>query len=107
MEIVVNCRADRLSPLCVQYVFKSEAHCFRTAHEELAKGMTFDLKSNEQAAVRNVLKVCHHSMFHSLTEYTQINERYFKVQIDQNIKVVLLLVFLLELMTQINIWGLW
>lgn len=42
----------------MQYVFKSEAHGFRTVHEELAKGMTFDLKSNEQAAVRNVLKVC-------------------------------------------------
>lgn len=43
---------------CLQYVFKSEAHGFRTVHEELAKGMTFDLKSNEQAAVRNILKVC-------------------------------------------------
>lgn len=42
----------------VQYVFKSEAHGFRTVHEELAKGMTFDLKSNEQPAVKNVLKVC-------------------------------------------------
>lgn len=45
-----------------QYVFKSEDHGFRTVHEELAKGMTFDLKSNEQAAVRNVLKVCLHSL---------------------------------------------
>lgn len=41
----------------MQYVFKSEAHGFRTVHEELAKGMTFDLKSNEHSAVRNVLKV--------------------------------------------------
>lgn len=40
-----------------QYVFKAEAHGFRTVHEELAKGMTFDLKSNEHSAVRNVLKV--------------------------------------------------
>jgi len=38
-------------------VFRSEAHGFRTVHEELAKGMTFDLKSNEQTAVKNVLKV--------------------------------------------------
>uniref|UniRef100_A0A669DBZ7 Dedicator of cytokinesis 10 n=1 Tax=Oreochromis niloticus TaxID=8128 RepID=A0A669DBZ7_ORENI len=29
------------------YVFKSEDHGFRTVHEELAKGMTFDLKSND------------------------------------------------------------
>uniref|UniRef100_A0A8C5HBS2 Dedicator of cytokinesis protein 10 n=1 Tax=Gouania willdenowi TaxID=441366 RepID=A0A8C5HBS2_GOUWI len=39
-----------------KYVFKSEAHGFRTVHEELAKGMTFDLKSNDHAAVRNILK---------------------------------------------------
>lgn len=38
-------------------MFRSEAHGFRTVHEELAKGMTFDLKSNEQTAVKNVLKV--------------------------------------------------
>lgn len=38
-------------------MFKAEAHGFRTVHEELAKGMTFDLKSNEHSAVRNVLKV--------------------------------------------------
>ena len=43
--------------VCEQYVFKTESHGFRTVHEELAKGMTFDLKSNEQAAVRNVLRV--------------------------------------------------
>lgn len=46
-----------LLPVVVQYVFKSEAHGFRTVHEELAKGMTFDLKSNEHSAVKNVLKV--------------------------------------------------
>lgn len=46
-----------------QYVFKAEAHGFRTVHEELAKGMTFDLKSNEQSAVRNVLKVSLFSHF--------------------------------------------
>lgn len=45
------------SLFCFQYVFKAEAHGFRTVHEELAKGMTFDLKSNEHSAVRNVLKV--------------------------------------------------
>lgn len=46
-----------LSLSFLQYVFKAEAHGFRTVHEELAKGMTFDLKSNEHSAVRNVLKV--------------------------------------------------
>ncbi|KAM9318239.1 dedicator of cytokinesis protein 10 isoform 3-T3 [Pholidichthys leucotaenia] len=40
----------------IKYMFKSEANGFRTVHEELAKGMTFDLKSNDQAAVRNILK---------------------------------------------------
>ncbi|XP_016887624.1 dedicator of cytokinesis protein 10 isoform X2 [Cynoglossus semilaevis] len=40
----------------IKYVFKSEAHGFRTVHEELAKGMTFDLKSNEHTAVKNVLQ---------------------------------------------------
>jgi hypothetical protein len=38
-------------------VFKAESHGFRTVHEELAKGMTSDLKSNEQPAVRNILRV--------------------------------------------------
>lgn len=40
-----------------QFVFKTEAHGFRTVHEELAKGMNSDLKSNEQSAVKNILKV--------------------------------------------------
>uniref|UniRef100_A0A8C7I7J7 Dedicator of cytokinesis 10 n=1 Tax=Oncorhynchus kisutch TaxID=8019 RepID=A0A8C7I7J7_ONCKI len=38
------------------FVFKAESHGFRTVHEELAKGMTSDLKSNEQPAVRNILR---------------------------------------------------
>lgn len=40
-----------------QFVFKTEAHGFRTVHEELTKGMNSELKSNEQSAVRNILKV--------------------------------------------------
>uniref|UniRef100_A0A3B1IL37 Dedicator of cytokinesis 10 n=1 Tax=Astyanax mexicanus TaxID=7994 RepID=A0A3B1IL37_ASTMX len=42
------------------FVFKTEAHGFRTVQEELAKGMTSDLKSNEQTAVKNILKVSQH-----------------------------------------------
>ncbi|XP_066508092.1 dedicator of cytokinesis protein 10-like [Hoplias malabaricus] len=40
----------------IKFVFKTEAHGFRTVHEELAKGMNSDLKSNEQTAVKNLLK---------------------------------------------------
>ncbi|XP_061575353.1 dedicator of cytokinesis protein 10 isoform X8 [Cololabis saira] len=59
VHIVSKCHEENLDHYLhsyIKYVFKSEAHGFRTVHEELAKGMTFDLKSNEQAAVRNVLK---------------------------------------------------
>lgn len=51
-----------------QFVFKTEAHGFRTVHEELAKGMNSDLKSNEQSAVKNILKVRQHSQ--SSLQYT-------------------------------------
>lgn len=57
--IVSKCHEENLDHFLhsyIKYVFKSEAHGFRTVHEELAKGMTFDLKSNEQPAVKNVLK---------------------------------------------------
>uniref|UniRef100_A0A672I2W0 Dedicator of cytokinesis 10 n=1 Tax=Salarias fasciatus TaxID=181472 RepID=A0A672I2W0_SALFA len=59
VHIVAKCHEENLDHYLhsyIKYVFKSEAHGFRTVHEELAKGMTFDLKSNEQAAVKNVLK---------------------------------------------------
>ncbi|XP_074498158.1 dedicator of cytokinesis protein 10 isoform X9 [Sebastes fasciatus] len=59
VHIVAKCHEENLDHYLhsyIKFVFKSEAHGFRTVHEELAKGMTFDLKSNEQAAVRNVLK---------------------------------------------------
>jgi len=46
-----------MSCVFTQFVFKTEACGFRTVHEELAKGMTSDLKSNEQSVVRNILKV--------------------------------------------------
>ncbi|KAM9734243.1 dedicator of cytokinesis protein 10 isoform 7-T7 [Menidia menidia] len=59
VHIVGKCHEENLDHYLhsyIKYVFKSEACGFRTVHEELAKGMTFDLKSNEQVAVRNVLK---------------------------------------------------
>ncbi|XP_077467386.1 dedicator of cytokinesis protein 10 isoform X2 [Stigmatopora argus] len=59
VHIVSKCHEENLDHYLhsyIKYVFKSEAHGFRTVHEELAKGMTFDLKSNEQATVRNALK---------------------------------------------------
>uniref|UniRef100_A0A3Q3LQD9 Dedicator of cytokinesis 10 n=1 Tax=Mastacembelus armatus TaxID=205130 RepID=A0A3Q3LQD9_9TELE len=58
-HIVAKCHDENLDHYLhsyIKYVFKTEACGFRTVHEELAKGMTFDLKSNEQAAVKNVLK---------------------------------------------------
>ncbi|XP_031717087.1 dedicator of cytokinesis protein 10 isoform X4 [Anarrhichthys ocellatus] len=59
VHIVAKCHEENLDHYLhsyIKYVFRSEAHGFRTVHEELAKGMTFDLKSNEQTAVKNVLK---------------------------------------------------
>ncbi len=54
--LVEACRRDCVS-LLFQFVFKTEACGFRTVHEELAKGMTSDLKSNDQSVIRNILKV--------------------------------------------------
>ncbi|KAK7882574.1 hypothetical protein WMY93_028748 [Mugilogobius chulae] len=57
--IVSKCHEENLDHFLhsyIKYVFKTEAHGFRTVHEEMAKGMTFDLKSNDQAAVKNILK---------------------------------------------------
>ncbi|XP_055022977.1 dedicator of cytokinesis protein 10 isoform X2 [Boleophthalmus pectinirostris] len=59
VHIVSKCHEENLDHFLhsyIKYVFKTEAHGFRTVHEELAKGMTFDLKSNDQAAVKNILK---------------------------------------------------
>lgn len=58
-----NMRHVCISLLFNQFVFKTEACGFRTVHEELAKGMTSDLKSNEPSMIRNVLKVSQHSHF--------------------------------------------
>ncbi|KAJ8368388.1 hypothetical protein SKAU_G00084160 [Synaphobranchus kaupii] len=59
VHIVSKCHEDSLESYLhsyIKFVFRTESHGFRTVHEELAKGMTSDLKSNEQMAVRNILK---------------------------------------------------
>ncbi|KAG5837682.1 hypothetical protein ANANG_G00242030 [Anguilla anguilla] len=59
VHIVSKCYEDSLEAYLhsyIKFVFRTESHGFRTVHEELAKGMTSDLKSNEQIAVRNILK---------------------------------------------------
>ncbi|XP_056468296.1 dedicator of cytokinesis protein 10 [Gadus chalcogrammus] len=59
LHIVAKCHEENLDHYLhsyIKYVFKTESLGFRTVHEELAKGMTFDLKSGEPAAVRSVLK---------------------------------------------------
>ncbi|KAJ8280350.1 hypothetical protein GJAV_G00053510 [Gymnothorax javanicus] len=59
VHIVAKCHEDSLEAYLhsyIKFVFCTESHGFRTVHEELAKGMTSDLKSNEQTAVRNILK---------------------------------------------------
>ncbi|KAG7471086.1 hypothetical protein MATL_G00120630 [Megalops atlanticus] len=59
VHIVAKCHEDSLDHYLhsyIKYVFRTECHGFRTVHEELAKGMSSDLKSNESAAVKNILK---------------------------------------------------
>ncbi|KAJ8256276.1 hypothetical protein COCON_G00184280 [Conger conger] len=59
VHIIAKCHEDSLESYLhsyIKFVFRTESHGFRTVHEELAKGMTSDLKSNEQTAVRNILK---------------------------------------------------
>ncbi|XP_056126721.1 dedicator of cytokinesis protein 10 isoform X2 [Rhinichthys klamathensis goyatoka] len=59
VHILAKCHEENMDHYLhsyIKFVFKTEACGFRTVHEELAKGMTSDLKSNEQSVVRNVLK---------------------------------------------------
>ncbi|XP_018588078.1 dedicator of cytokinesis protein 10 isoform X3 [Scleropages formosus] len=59
IHIVAKCHEDNLDHYLhsyIKFVFQAECHGSLTVHEELAKGMTSELKSNEQAAVKNVLK---------------------------------------------------
>ncbi|TRY92073.1 hypothetical protein DNTS_029041 [Danionella cerebrum] len=58
--IIAKCHEENLDHYLHSYIkfaFKTEACGFRTVHEELTKGITSDLKSNEQSLVRNVLKL--------------------------------------------------
>uniref|UniRef100_A0A8C7GCQ6 Dedicator of cytokinesis 10 n=1 Tax=Oncorhynchus kisutch TaxID=8019 RepID=A0A8C7GCQ6_ONCKI len=60
VHIVAKCHEEKLDHYLhsyIKFVFKAESHGFRTVHEELAKGMSSDLKSNEQLAIRNILRV--------------------------------------------------
>ncbi|XP_049334627.1 dedicator of cytokinesis protein 10 isoform X3 [Astyanax mexicanus] len=59
VHILAKCHEENMDHYLhsyIKFVFKTEAHGFRTVQEELAKGMTSDLKSNEQTAVKNILK---------------------------------------------------
>ncbi|XP_043114579.1 dedicator of cytokinesis protein 10 isoform X6 [Puntigrus tetrazona] len=59
VHILAKCHEENLAHYLhsyIKFVFKTEACGFRTVHEELAKGMTSDLKSNDQSVIRNILK---------------------------------------------------
>ncbi|XP_048121267.1 dedicator of cytokinesis protein 10 isoform X9 [Alosa alosa] len=59
VHILSKCHEDNVEHYLhsyIKFVFRTESHGFRTVHEELTKGMTSDLKSNEQVAVKNILK---------------------------------------------------
>ncbi|XP_031429853.1 dedicator of cytokinesis protein 10 isoform X10 [Clupea harengus] len=59
IHVLSKCHEDNVELYLhsyIKFVFRTEAQGFRTVHEELAKGMTSDLKSNEQVAVKNILK---------------------------------------------------
>ncbi|XP_067221956.1 dedicator of cytokinesis protein 10 isoform X1 [Chanodichthys erythropterus] len=59
VHILAKCHEENMDHYLhsyIKFVFKTEACGFRTVHEELAKGMTSDLKSNEPSMIRNVLK---------------------------------------------------
>ncbi|XP_056612154.1 dedicator of cytokinesis protein 10 isoform X2 [Triplophysa dalaica] len=59
VHILSKCHEENLNHYLhsyIKFVFKTEACGFRTVHEELAKGMTSDLKSNEQTVIRNILR---------------------------------------------------
>uniref|UniRef100_A0A671SCX4 Dedicator of cytokinesis protein 10-like n=1 Tax=Sinocyclocheilus anshuiensis TaxID=1608454 RepID=A0A671SCX4_9TELE len=59
VHILAKCHEENLGHCLhsyIKFVFKTEACGFRTVHEELAKGMTSDLKSNDQSVIRSILK---------------------------------------------------
>ncbi|MFT7803755.1 dedicator of cytokinesis protein 10 isoform X2 [Arapaima gigas] len=59
VHIIAKCHEDNLDHYLhsyIKFVFQTECHGSRTVHEELAEGMTSELKSNDQTAVKNILK---------------------------------------------------
>ncbi|XP_076837011.1 dedicator of cytokinesis protein 10 isoform X3 [Brachyhypopomus gauderio] len=59
VHILAKCHEENLDHYLhsyIKFVFKAEAHGFRTVHEELAKGMNSELKSNDLSAVKSILK---------------------------------------------------
>uniref|UniRef100_A0A673N6B5 Dedicator of cytokinesis protein 10-like n=1 Tax=Sinocyclocheilus rhinocerous TaxID=307959 RepID=A0A673N6B5_9TELE len=62
VHILAKCHEENLghclhSYIKVHYMAHAYVSCgFRTVHEELAKGMTSDLKSNDQSVIRSILK---------------------------------------------------
>ncbi|XP_053314862.1 dedicator of cytokinesis protein 10 isoform X2 [Spea bombifrons] len=62
-DIVAKCHEEQLESYVhsyIKYVFKTQSHGNRTLHEELAKGVTSLLKSNEANPIKLVLR---HSWF--------------------------------------------
>ncbi|KAM4772704.1 dedicator of cytokinesis protein 10-like isoform 2-T2 [Rhinophrynus dorsalis] len=62
-DIVAKCHEEELEHYVhsyVKYVFKTKSYAERTVHEELAKGITSLLKSNDQTTIKLVLR---HSWF--------------------------------------------
>nr|XP_015216476.1 PREDICTED: dedicator of cytokinesis protein 10 isoform X3 [Lepisosteus oculatus] len=59
VHIVAKCHEHHLDHYLhsyIKFVFKTESHGEKTVHEELAKGMNLDLKSNDTDVVKNILK---------------------------------------------------
>ncbi|CAH2247117.1 dedicator of cytokinesis 10 [Pelobates cultripes] len=62
-DIVAKCHEEQLENYVhsyIKYVFKTKSHGDCTVHEELAKGLTSLLKSNESSTIKHVLR---HSWF--------------------------------------------
>ncbi|XP_039612130.1 dedicator of cytokinesis protein 10 isoform X5 [Polypterus senegalus] len=81
IHIVAKCSEEHLDHYLksyVKFVFKTECYEEKTLHEELVKGMYSILKTNEQAAIKNILK---YSRFFfelitkSMAQYLKITNR--------------------------------
>uniref|UniRef100_A0A8C1NX34 Dedicator of cytokinesis 10 n=1 Tax=Cyprinus carpio TaxID=7962 RepID=A0A8C1NX34_CYPCA len=56
VHILAKCHEEKLDHYLHSYIKVHKAGEIKTVHEELAKGMTSDLKSNDQSVIRNILK---------------------------------------------------